>query len=216
MSESNSIVGSVAEAVKDRLTNRLYIYMFSSLVAANWQHILIILKSKNDIELTLGIMAFENHLFILYFLLPLIVGAVLALFMPYCTRIVSEYTASQYYLIKNSDKVGQTALELKLATEKEKISEKERKKAKSDLETTNFKNQLDIFESQSKAYYKWLSGLLKAYKETGGKIETTDDLKKILLKLKEHNAVYDIEIVPEFEKMMANLEKMDEHPKKEP
>lgn len=213
MGDSDSIAASVVETVKDRLTNRLYMYMFSSVVAANWQHILIILKSKNDIELTLGIMAFEDYFFLFYFLLPLIVGVGLALFMPYLTRLVSEFTASQYYLIKNSESLGKSAFELKLAKEKEKISEVELRKENNKLKQSKVKSELDILESQSKSYYRWLNGLLKAYEETGGKIETPDDLKRILLKLKEHEAVYDLALVPGFKKMIEDLKKMDEHHK---
>lgn len=209
MSDPSGVIGSVVGTVKDRLTNRLYMYMFSSVITANWQHILIILKSKNDIELTLGIIAYDKYLYFWYFLLPLFIGALLSILMPYCTRFISDLTASQYYLIKNSEKLGQSTIEMKLSKQKEKISEIKLRETKNNLEKSEIEYKRDLLKSQSANYYNWLNGILKAYEETGGKIETSDDLKKILLKLEEHNAVYDLALIPGFKKLMADIQKMN-------
>lgn len=215
MSDSSGFLSSVIETAKDRLTNRLYMYMFSSVLVANWQHILIILKSKNDIELTLGLMTFDAYFSFFYFYFPLLIGAALAILMPYCTRFISELTASQYYLIKNSEQFGLSTLKLKTAKRNEKISEIELRRANNEAKADNLKQTRDLLESQSTSYFHWLQGILKAYNETGGKIDTADDLKNILYKLKEHNAIYDLELLPDFIKLMGDIQQMDESNKKD-
>jgi hypothetical protein len=210
MSDSNNMVGAAVEAVKDRLTNRLYMYMFSSVIITNWQHILIIIKSKNDIELTLGIMTFEPSFAFLYFILPVIFGTILAIAMPYCTRFVVELTASQYFLIKNSDVLGKTDVDIKIAKKKHRLSTIELQNENNEAEIKRIKSNNDILQSQSSAYYKWLQGVLKAYNETGGKINTPDDLKRMLLKLKEYDAVYDMELLPKFKKLMDDIQRIED------
>ncbi|ERM14354.1 hypothetical protein L585_08475 [Pantoea ananatis BRT175] len=208
MSDSGEFTKVALDTVKERITNRLYMYVFSSVIAANWQNILIIFKSKNDIELTLGIMTFEPTFSIFYFYLPVLIGVILAITMPFFTRIIAEKTASQYYLIKKTEVVGEANFREKMANKEEQISQVKLRTTRNNSEIDRLKSQIEELESQSKAYFNWLKGLLNAYNETGGEIVTTDDLKKLLLKLKEHNAVYDLALVPGFKKLMNDIENM--------
>ncbi|MBM7341257.1 hypothetical protein [Pantoea coffeiphila] len=209
MSESDSLKESILEVTKDRLTNRLYMYMFSSVVVANFQHILLILMSKNDIELTLGLMAYEDLFYWKYFIFPILIGSILSIVMPYLTRLTYEFTASQYYIIKNSDKLGQSALDLKISKRKEAASEARLKNEINKIQLSTIKSDHDALESQSRNFYKWLKGLLKAHEEVGGKIENDEDFKRFLFKLHENGAVYDGAIIPGFKKLMQDLHKIE-------
>lgn len=209
MSESDSVKESILEVAKDRLTNRLYMYMLSSVVVANFQHILLILKSKHDIELTLGLIAYEEYFYLKYFILPVFIGSVLSIIMPYLTRLTYEFTASQYYIIKNSDKLEQSVLDLKISKRNEAASEARLKNEINKIELSKLKSEYELLESQSRNYYGWLKGLLNAHEEVGGKIETDDDFKRFLFKLNENGAVYDVGIIPGFKELMQDLHKIE-------
>ncbi|HBW7857002.1 TPA: hypothetical protein MFG08_005758, partial [Klebsiella pneumoniae] len=51
---------SLSEAIKDKIFNKIYFYILVSFLLVNWQEILILFKSSEDIFYTLSIMEGAN------------------------------------------------------------------------------------------------------------------------------------------------------------
>lgn len=51
--QSKTILQTGLEIASDRIKNNFYGYLITSFVIFNWENIILILKSKNDIEMTL-------------------------------------------------------------------------------------------------------------------------------------------------------------------
>ncbi|PBI79748.1 hypothetical protein A9993_08350 [Rahnella victoriana] len=197
----------ITGAIKERIYNRVYSFIITSILAANWQHILIIIKSKQNIYTTLNNITSTPYFLLLYFVAPVIMGVIISIVMPYVTNFVEQRTAKVNARIRNSRVLGDEAFKKDLELEREKTSKIKLNAANIALATSELHNQRDALESQSKMFYLWLQGLLKSYESIGSKIETAEDLQKLLLALNENNAVYDQAIIPGFKKMMDDLKK---------
>ena len=192
-------------AIKDRIYNRVYSFIITSTLAANWQHILIIMKSQQNIYTTLKNITSTPYFPFLYFVLPVLVGVIISIAMPHVTKIVEQRTAKANAYIRNSQILGDEEFKRDLELEKKMTSQIILDAAKNSLETSELNKRRDDLESQSRMYYVWLQGLLKSYESIGSKIETAEDLQKLLLALNENNAVYDQAIMPGFKQMMDDL-----------
>lgn len=206
----NNIKETVSEAIKERLHNRVYAYILTSVIAANWQHILIILKSKRDINSILTDITATNSFELYYFITPTFCGIVLALTMPFLTKYVEIFTAKQYVLIKNSQLIGEENFKLDIERRRKKTSEINLKTVINEKEASTIIYQTELLKSQSTSYYNWLRGLLTSYNKIGGKIENEQDLKRLLFELENNNSVFDEAILPEFKKMMHELKAVHE------
>lgn len=205
-----NITDTLSDAVKERLHNRVYSFILTSIIAANWQHIIIIIKSKRNIYATLNDITATSNFLLLYFFAPIIVGIALSFIMPFLTRLIEVATAKQHAIIKNSHLIGQAELEIELEKRKKKASKINLETVANDNKASNQKYQTEFLISQSKTYYKWLQGLLKSYENIGTKIENEQDLKKLLLELEKNEAVYDEAILPDFKKIMYEVKAVHE------
>lgn len=206
MSEEK-IIDVITGEIKGRIYNRVYSFIITSILAANWQHILIIIKSKQNIYTTLSNITSTPYFLLFYFIFPLLAGIVISIAMPHVTKIVEQRTAKANSYIRNSQILGDEAFKRDLELERKKTSQIALEAAKNALETSELYKKRDNLESQSKMYYNWLQGLLKSYESIGSKIETAEDLQKLLLALNENNAVYDQAIIPGFKGIMEDLKK---------
>lgn len=76
----------------DRFKNGLYGYIITSFLLFNWENILLILKSKNDIEMTLIYISTQQNFTFNFFWMPLISGIIAAFTMPLISTGYSLYT----------------------------------------------------------------------------------------------------------------------------
>ncbi|MGL5968738.1 MAG: hypothetical protein ACRCZ6_16585 [Kluyvera sp.] len=76
----------------DRFKNGFYGYIITSFILFNWENIILVLKSKNDIEMTLIYISTQLNFTFNFFWLPLISGIAAAFIMPLISTGYSLYT----------------------------------------------------------------------------------------------------------------------------
>lgn len=76
----------------DRFKNGFYGYIITSFILFNWENIVLILKSKNDIEMTLIYISVQQNFTFNFFWLPFIYGILAAFIMPLISTGYSLYT----------------------------------------------------------------------------------------------------------------------------
>ncbi|EHR0609906.1 hypothetical protein KS898_003203, partial [Escherichia coli] len=111
----DSFKGTMDEAIKDKLFNKLFAYVVVSFFVVNWQEILILFKSKYDIYTTLSIVwvgdkyqipyfgTFIASPFLAHFVMPFIYGTIASIVMPYITMRISKLTGRNYAQIRYID-----------------------------------------------------------------------------------------------------------------
>lgn len=76
----------------DRFKNGFYGYIITSFILFNWENIILVLKSKNDIEMTLIYISTQLNFTFNFFWLPFFSGIAAAFIMPLISTGYSLYT----------------------------------------------------------------------------------------------------------------------------
>ena len=114
MSDSKTGAGTAGEAVKEvfnnaleqaknRLNSHYFSYILTSLIAFNWQHILVLLMSKTDIEVILKMWRDTEGFALYYFVLPVVTGYCASFLFPLFAIPVALFTSLVGEFIKASD-----------------------------------------------------------------------------------------------------------------
>lgn len=208
--EQEKIIEPVTTAIKERLYNPVYSFILTSLVAANWQNILIIIKSNKDIYITLNSITSKTNFELYYFLLPVIVGVFLSIVMPYITSLVAGFTAKPNSKITHAAEISEAKILEEIAEKKIRANKKELESVKLKESTLEITHQAEKLEETKNNYYIWLKGLLEAYEELDYKIESDDDILKFITAIKNKNAIFDNEFVTSFKNLMYDIERYRE------
>lgn len=99
-------IKEIKGVVFDRLRNNFYGYLITSLFLFNLKNIILILKSKLSIEITLKNILEQNHFFWEYFWLPILWGGLASLAMPVFTACYALIIGGVKAIRDDSDSVG--------------------------------------------------------------------------------------------------------------
>jgi len=94
--------------IADKLKNNFYGYLIVSFVIVNFENIILILKSKNDIEMTLIYIQAQPNFAMHFFWLPLLYGIGAALGMPIITALYAVFAGVFDAIRTESKGVGST------------------------------------------------------------------------------------------------------------
>ncbi|KTR99850.1 hypothetical protein [Pantoea dispersa] len=87
---SESLKDQINQAVKDRLSNPVWGYIFLAWFGFNWESLAILFMSEAPVKLRLDyINSNEHHLFY-FFIAPALAGAILSVITPYIQLLLSE------------------------------------------------------------------------------------------------------------------------------
>lgn len=114
MSDSNAGAGTAGEAVKEvfnnaleqaknRLNSHYFSFILTSLIAFNWQHILVLLMSKTDIEVILKMWRDTDGFALNYLIIPVVTGYFASFLFPLFAIPVALFTSIVGEFIKASD-----------------------------------------------------------------------------------------------------------------
>ncbi|HAS1009797.1 hypothetical protein [Enterobacter hormaechei] len=87
--KSKTILQTGLEIAADRIKNNFYGYLITSFLIFNWENIILILKSKNDIEMTLLYISVQPNFADNFLWQPLKVGIMASFIMPAISTIYS-------------------------------------------------------------------------------------------------------------------------------
>lgn len=97
---------SLFDFFPERFKNGLYGYILTSFVVFNWENIILILKSKNDIEMTLIYISLQQNFSLNFFWFPLFFGIAAAFIMPFISTLYSLAIAGITEASKDSEGFG--------------------------------------------------------------------------------------------------------------
>ncbi|MWJ65617.1 hypothetical protein, partial [Escherichia coli] len=114
--ENSSTQNLLEDAVKDKLFNKVFAYIFISFLISNWRDIFILLKSKDDVMYTLSIVFVGEKIpllgnlflpsFVAHFVLPFIYGVVASILAPLLTLLISLVTSTLYAKLRKIDEIA--------------------------------------------------------------------------------------------------------------
>lgn len=180
----------------DRFKNGFYGYIITAFVLFNWENIILILKSKNDIEMTLIYISTQLNFTFNFFWLPLISGITAAFIMPLISTGYSLYTGGMTAMRNDSLGFGgllwkniKTNLELKQSGILEIIK-------KSNEEVVSLKEEIDELRKDTLIRLKqkenldiFLGKIVSVYQEYPLVNTETEFLE--MLKTMRHRGIFD-------------------------
>lgn len=113
--QSKTILQTGLEIASDRIKNNFYGYLITSFVIFNWENIILILKSKNDIEMTLIYISAQPNFSQNFIWEPLKIGVFASFIMPMLSTIYSLIIGVITAFRDESRRIGRNILESFLA-----------------------------------------------------------------------------------------------------
>lgn len=209
---------SLSEAIKDKIFNKIYFYILVSFLLVNWQEILILFKSSEDIFYTLSII-FTSQMWFGYmfspwfahFGLPIIFGTLASAFTPFVTYGISRVTAKEFAKIRRADRKADLEVEDEFQDLRIQLVNKTNK-------ADSLVNRINLLEmhnatlseknTQLQEHRRQLFFGIKAfvdYYETKGPLKTPEDFAE-LFKLVEKTEFYkDFAIVGRVNKLLGDI-----------
>ncbi|MCU6683990.1 hypothetical protein M8320_18520 [Leclercia sp. H6W5] len=140
---------SLSEAIKDKIFNKIYFYILVSFLLINWQEILILFKSNEDIFYTLSII-FTSQMWFDYMLpawfahfgLPILFGTLASALTPFVTYWISKVTAKRFAKIRRADRKADLEVEDEFQDLRIKLVTKTNK-------ADNLLNRINLLEMQN-------------------------------------------------------------------
>ncbi|HIE5387711.1 TPA: hypothetical protein ACXNPR_001034 [Enterobacter cancerogenus] len=134
--QMEGIIKTFEGAVKDKLFNKIYAYVLIAFLLINWQEIIILFKSKEDIYYTLA-MVFTGQKYMLWgtegiffpawfahFGLPFVTGLFASVMAPYVTYLTSRVTSKWFAKIRREDGIADLAVEEEYQNHRLKVAQK--------------------------------------------------------------------------------------------
>ena len=197
--ENSSTQNLLEDAVKDKLFNKVFAYIFISFLISNWRDIFILLKSKDDVMYTLSIVFVGEKIpllgnlflpsFVAHFVLPFIYGVVASIFVPVLTLLVSRVTGSIYSELREIDKIEDKKRERRKINHEINELTKKRKNINECFEREkeefeSLKRQLEEIKGQIKCVDGGIHSIIELYRKKDGKIDSVDDFYEFLTAVK--------------------------------
>lgn len=200
----DSIKGTMDEAIKDKLFNKLFAYVVVSFFVVNWQEILILFKSKYDIYTTLSIVwvgdkyqipyfgTFIVSPFLAHFVMPFIYGTIASIVMPYITMRISKLTGRNYAQIRYIDHEFDSEEKARVKALLRNLKKKEEELLKLEEQIEGQQKILNTIEEKKReiesarvALYHGIKVIVDIYKAKDKRISTKEDLADLLKAIEE-------------------------------
>jgi hypothetical protein len=158
--------------IRNRLNSHYFVYVLTSLISFNWQHILVITMSKWPIENILKTWAKEENFAVNYFWVPVVVGYVASIILPALAIPVAWITS----LIAENVNAGDEWAKARIQIFKKSLETKKDKKTNEallaklvlDEHENNIKklrSEILIMNEQKEMLIKYLEDLRDVYQE---------------------------------------------------
>ena len=200
----DSIKGTMDEAIKDKLFNKLFAYVVVSFFVVNWQEILILFKSKYDIYTTLSIVwvgdkyqvpyfgTFIVSPFLAHFVMPFIYGTVASIVMPYITMRISKVTGRNYAQIRYIDREFDSEERARVKKLLRNLKQKEEELLKLEEQIAGQQKILNTIEEKKReiesarvALSHGIKVIIDVYKAKEKRISTKEDFADLLKAIEE-------------------------------
>ncbi|MBN3146252.1 hypothetical protein [Pectobacterium brasiliense] len=216
--ESLSPIQHIEAVIKDKIFNKIFAYVFISFLVINWEEILIIVKSKNDIYYTLAIL-FTSKAFLwwiipawlAHFGLPFIFGVMASIITPYLTYFISKYTSLPLARIRYIDREADIRVKNELQNLRAKLSEETIIANNMEDKVKSLNDELARLSSITKnlkddrvELFRGIEAFVKCYDEKG-KIEDQNDLLEFILEVENTDFYKDTVIINKVNKMVENI-----------
>lgn len=223
--EKPSVLGTLHGGLRTKLFNRIYFYVLVSFLVLNWQEIIILIKTKEDVYYTLS-MIFTGRSFWLPFIgdfvlspwsahfgLPLVTGLIASLGAPFITYNVSKSTSRWFARIRRED--GMADLEVEKEYQKLRTSIADETKKANGLEQENLELQKEnelllrknkaLHEQRLELFYG-IKAFVDCYDENKG-INTQDDIIDFIKQAEYTDFYKDVSISRRLPKLIEDLKK---------
>ena len=197
--ENSSTQNLLEDAVKDKLFNKVFAYIFISFLISNWRDIFILLKSKDDVMYTLSMVFVGEKIplfgdvfvpsFVAHFVLPFIYGVVASILAPLLTLLISMVTGTIYAKLREIDKIEDKKEQIRKinrdindVTKKRKDVEERFEKEKKERES--LKRELEEIREQIKCVDSDIHHIIELYREKGERINSLDDFYEFFTAVK--------------------------------
>lgn len=182
---------SVFDFFPERFKNGFYGYIITSFVVFNWENIILILKSKNDIEMTLIYISLQQDFSLNFFWLPLIFGIIAAFIMPIISTLYSLSIAGFTMARKDSEGFGtltwksiKSSLEMKNMLKDKSIEQLNLEVKQLNDKRTNLLDHNSLLLEQKENLELFLNKVLDVY-EKHPELKTKENLFDFLSAVKE-------------------------------
>ncbi|HBC5813613.1 TPA: hypothetical protein KEV26_002690 [Escherichia coli] len=196
--ENSSTQNLLEDAVKDKLFNKVFAYIFISFLISNWRDIFILLKSKDDVMYTLSIVFVGEKIpllgnlflpsFVAHFVLPFIYGVVASILAPLLTLLISLVTSTLYAKLRKIDEIANKKEQIRTINSDIKKAIKKQRDVKKYIEQ---EEELESLEKRLKEIRKQIEcvdsdiiHIIKLYREKGESLNSVDDFYEFFTAVK--------------------------------
>lgn len=168
----DSVKDSISQALKERFTSPLWGYIMLSWLGFNWQNLAWLFMSQQDVEKRIELITSQSWFYSHYFLLPVLVGAILAALSPYfklLLSIIHKKAEKKLTNVERDRSLNNLQIEIDIM---EKTAE--RNFASRQAEAKEQKRLLEIEEEQKQLPFKTES-LMKEHEILSKKIKTLSE-----------------------------------------
>ncbi|HHT1356716.1 TPA: hypothetical protein ACTYC5_004313 [Enterobacter hormaechei] len=209
---------SLSEAIKDKIFNKIYFYILVSFLLVNWQEILILFKSGEDILYTLSIiftsqMWFGNMLppWFAHFGLPILFGTLASALTPFVTYWISRVTAKRFAKIRRADRKADLEVEdefqdlrIRLVTKTNKADSLLNRIKLLEMQNATLSEKNTQLQEHRKQLFFGIKAFVDFY-ETKGALKTPEDFAEFLMLVEETDFYRDTTIVGRVNELLANI-----------
>ncbi|MDM4405826.1 hypothetical protein JJJ10_22290 [Klebsiella grimontii] len=200
--QDSNLKNDLENAIKDKLFNKLFAYVFISFLVVNWQEILILFKSSDDILYTLSVVWTGRYILSMemfdwagvflpawgyHFGLPFIFGTIASVAMPWATQFIVSLTSRAYARIRHIDYEGDIKeknriqnLRIKLAEKTALASNLESKNARLTEQAEAFEKAIANLKHTRVELFYGVKAIVDIYDGLGQKIENPNDFAELL------------------------------------
>lgn len=211
--------------LKDKVVNKLFIYILISFVVVNWQEILIILKAKEDIYYTLsmvftsqryhlGSIDFMAPAWVAHFVLPFFFGSLASFVAPHLTYFISRYTALPLARMRHLENDADIRVKNQLLKVRMQFIETTKKSNKLEDEVARLRLDIDELTSTNKTLknerielFQGIASFVHAHDRIGG-VKNEKDLVEFLKAVESSDFFKDQTLYGKVNKMVADLKEI--------
>ncbi len=209
---------SLSEAIKDKIFNKIYFYILVSFLLVNWQEILILFKSGEDILYTLSII-FTSQMWFGYMIspwfahfgLPILFGILASALTPFVTYWISRVTAKRFAKIRRADRKADLEVEdefqdlrIKLVTKTNKAESLLNRINLLEMQNASISEKNIQLQEHRKQLFFGIKALVDYY-ETKGALKTPEDFAEFLTLVEKTDFYKDQTIIGRVNKLLENI-----------
>jgi len=181
-------VSQIVQSFRDRISSPLWGYVFFSWASCNWTNILFIFMSKEDIETRIHKVLIQPDLWKNYFWVPISIGVMLFIFMPFAQWGLSLCHSWISKKKKEGDRKAtfekyQDDIDLadkKVEAENAESLSRQKENAKNNLVEARGQTRLSILNARKAKIDNSIEGLKNTYAESQRKLDDINFQLKII------------------------------------